>query len=48
MAGMTKQGKKTEKIKKVLRDAKPLEILGSGLDRKTLQTLKDFWMFQLF
>ena len=37
-----------EKVKKVLRDAKLLERLGSGLDRKTLRALKDFRMFQLF
>ena len=46
---MTKREKKTpQKIKKVLRDVKVPERLGSGLDRKTLQAFKDFRMFQLF
>ena len=46
---MTKREKKTrKKIKKVLRDVKLLEGLGSGLDRKTLRALKDFRMLQLF
>ena len=41
---MTKREKNPEKIEKV---AKLLEILGSGLDRKTLRPLKDFRVLQL-
>ena len=44
---MTKREKNPEKIEKVLQDAKLLEILGSGLDRKTLRPLKDFRVLQL-
>ena len=34
--------RKPKNIEKILRDVKLLEILGSGLDRKTLEMLKDF------
>ena len=38
-------GKENPKnIENILRDAKLLEILGSGLNRKTLATLEDFKM----
>ena len=40
---------KPKNIEKILQDAKLLEILGSGLHRKSLETLKDFRMWlQLF
>ena len=46
---MTKWEKKTQNHQKILQDAKLLEMLVSGLDKKTLQTLKDFRiLLQLF